>query len=303
MAFSKETIPDQSGKTVLVTGANSGLGFETAKALAAKGARVIMTVRDEAKGLAAIDMIEVDVPEANLDLRLMDLADLEEVKMLAKALHDEGVKLDVLVNNAGVMMPPRGVTKQGFETQFGTNHLGHFALTLQLLDLMNVDGDARVVTVSSEMHKRGRIDFGDLQSERSYSPTGAYAQSKIANIYFGLELMRKCEAAGLKIKSLMAHPGYASTNLQYAGPTGIVRFFIPLANALFAQSAEAGAWPQLYAATMPDVNTGEYFGPKGLAGMRGAPGRDDPIRRAKDSEIAARLWDASENLTGVRWPY
>ncbi len=301
MSFSISEIPDQSGRTVLVTGANSGLGFETAKALAARGARVIMAVRDEAKGLAALDLIEIEVPEAQLELKSLDLSDLESVQALSRQLHDEGVQLDVLINNAGVMMPPRGLTKQGFETQFGTNHLGHFALTLLLLDLMKLEGDARVVTVSSEMHRRGFIDFDDLQSEQGYSPTAAYAQSKIANVYFGLELARKCMAAGMDVKSVVAHPGYAATNLQYAGPTGLVRLFMPLTNALFAQSAEAGAWPQIYAATMPDVKNGEYFGPTGLGNMRGAPGRNVPVARAQDKEIAARLWDVSEELTGVHW--
>lgn len=303
MSFSVQSIPDQTGKTILVTGANSGLGFETAKALALSGARVIMTARDEAKGVAALDMIEVEAPDAKLDLRLLDLADLEEVRMLANALHDEGEQLDVLVNNAGVMMPPRGVTKQGFETQFGTNHLGHFALTLQVLDLLKVEDDARVVTVSSSLHRSGKINFDDVQSEQNYSPTGAYAQSKIANIYFGLELQRKCDAAGIKLKSVMAHPGFASTNLQYSGPTGLTRFLMPVANAMFAQSAEAGAWPQLYAATMPDVGSGEYFGPTGMGNMRGAPGRNEPIALAKDADIAERLWQVSEEMTGVRWAH
>lgn len=303
MSFSATNMPDQSGKTVLVTGANSGLGLETAKAFAAKGAHVIMTARHEAKGVAAQDMIEVELPGAQLELRLLDLADLEEVRMLAKSLHDDNKRLDVLVNNAGVMMPPRGETKQGFEKQFGTNHLGHFALTLQLMDLMNTADDARVVTVSSGLHRNGKIDFDDLQSEKTYSPTGAYAQSKIANIYFGLELMRKCDAAGIKLKSMMAHPGYAATNLQTSGPSGMIRMFMPLANALFAQSAADGALPEIYAASMPDVKSGEYFGPSGFQNMRGAPGRDDPIELAKDKDIAARLWQVSEELTGVKWPY
>lgn len=303
MSFSISDIPDQSGRTALVTGANSGLGFETTKALAGRGAHVIMTARDEAKGMAALDRIEGDVPGANLELRLLDLADLEEVRMLAKSLHDDGQKLDLLINNAGVMMPPRGETRQGFETQFGTNHLGHFALTLLLIDLLKTDDDARVVTVSSDLHRRGQINFNDLQSAQNYSPTGAYAQSKIANIYFGRELARKCAAAGLNITSVLAHPGYAATNLQTSGPTGLLRMFMPLANAMFAQSAEAGAWPTLYAATMPDVKPGEYYGPTGLGGMRGAPGRGEPIARAKDEDIAARLWQVSEELTGVTWPY
>lgn len=303
MSFSAASIPDQTGRTFLITGANSGLGFECSKALAAKGANVIMAVRNEAKGIAAKDLIEAEVPNAQIELRLLQLDDLEDIARFSKSMHDDKRQIDVLINNAGVMMTPKGVTKQGFETQFGTNHLGHFALTLSLLDLMKTEGDVRAVTVSSNLHRSGQINFDDLQGEQSYSPTRAYSQSKIANVYFGLELARKCATAGLKLKSIVAHPGYASTNLQYNGPTGLTRMLMPLTNALFAQSAEAGAWPLLFAATIPDVNPATYIGPMGFMHMKGEPGFDKPVALAQDREIAKRLWAVSEELTGVKWPY
>jgi NAD(P)-dependent dehydrogenase (short-subunit alcohol dehydrogenase family) len=294
-------IPDQTGRIFLVTGANSGLGYETALELAAHGAHVIMTARDRAKGATAVNRIHERQPKASLDLRVLDLADLDSVRSFAEEL--DGQRIDVLVNNAGVMMPPRALTKQGFELQFATNHLGHFALTGLLMEALRKGDEARVVTVSSSLHKRGSIHFDDLTGERSYSPTRFYAQSKFANILFGLELDRRLQAAGSPIRSLLAHPGYSNTNLQSSGPTGLLNLVMKLSNPLFAQKAEMGALPQLYAATDPAAQSGQYFGPDGLGESRGHPKIVQPIAAAKDPATANRLWNLSEELTGVSYTF
>ena len=288
-------IPDQTGRTFIVTGANSGLGLETARQLAAKGADVIMTARSEAKGRAAA----ASIGGSNLDLRLLDLSDLDSVRAFA-----EGVEhVDVLVNNAGIMMPPRSLTKQGFELQFGTNHLGHFALTGLLFDRLRKGQDARIVTVSSSLHRSGSIHFDDLTGERKYSPTGFYSQSKFANVLFGLELDRRLRAAGLPLRSLLAHPGYSSTNLQSSGPTGIVKQLMKVSNVIMAQSVEMGALDQLYAATAPGAESGQFIGPDRLSESRGHPKVVQPVKSAQDPETARRLWDLSEDLTGVRFTF
>ncbi|UDY37308.1 oxidoreductase [Dermatobacter hominis] len=300
--WTESDIPDQTGRTVLVTGANSGLGLETARALAAHGARVLMTARDEGKGRAAIDQVRGTVRDADLELLLLDLADLDDVRRVADGL--EG-PLDVLVNNAGVMMPPRSLSPQGHELQFATNHLGHFALTGLLLDRLvaasNAGADARVVTVSSTMHRPGRIHYDDLTGERGYSPTGWYSQSKFANVLFGLELDRRLRAAGSSIRSLVAHPGYAATKLQTSGPTGIMKSLMAVGNRVMAQSAEAGARSELYAATDPAAQGGTFIGPDGLGQNRGHPKVVRPVGRAEDPDDARRLWELSEELTGVHF--
>ncbi|WP_344885791.1 oxidoreductase [Allokutzneria multivorans] len=290
--WTAEQIPDQEGRTFVVTGANSGLGFETARALAAKGARVVLTARNAERGGAALAKIRVEYPGADLELASLDLADLDSVRAFADGF-DEPV--DVLVNNAGVMMPPRKLTKQGFESQFATNHLGHFALTGLLLGQIR----ERVVTVTSGLHRRGVIQFDDLTRERAYSPVDAYAQSKLANVLFALELHRR---AGSSLVSTYAHPGYSATNLQSSGPTGVLNLLLKPANMLVAQSAEQGALPQLYAATAGDVRGGDFFGPDGLGEMRGYPKRVQPVHAATDPDTAARLWTVSEELTGVTYP-
>jgi NAD(P)-dependent dehydrogenase (short-subunit alcohol dehydrogenase family) len=288
-------IPDQTGRTFIVTGANSGLGLETARQLAAKGADVIMTARSEAKGRAAV----ASIGGSNLDLRLLDLSDLDSVRAFA-----EGVgHVDVLVNNAGIMMPPRSLTKQGFELQFGTNHLGHFALTGLLFDRLRKGQDARIVTVSSSLHRSGSIHFDDLTGERKYSPTGFYSQSKFANVLFGLELDRRLRATGLPLRSLLAHPGYSNTNLQSSGPTGIVKQLMKVSNVIMAQSVEMGALDQLYAATAPGAESGQFIGPDRLSESRGHPKVVQPVKSAQDPETARRLWDLSEDLTGVRFTF
>jgi NAD(P)-dependent dehydrogenase (short-subunit alcohol dehydrogenase family) len=300
-SWTAEQIPDQTGRTVLVTGANSGLGLVTARQLARHGAIIVLAVRNEAKGRQALAGLRAAQPDARLDLRVLDLADLDSVRRFADGLHTDGVTVDALVNNAGVMMPPRTLSPQGQESQFAANHLGHFALTGLLLDLLRGGRDPRVVTVSSTLHKQGRIHFDDLTGERSYSPTGFYNQSKFANVLFGLELDRRLRAAGHPVRSLLAHPGYSATNLQTTGPTGLYRWAGRIGNRLLAQSAEMGALPQLYAATDPAAESGQFIGPNAWAETKGYPTVVRPSAAATDEQTARRLWTLSEELTGVRY--
>ncbi|MEY9863377.1 NAD(P)-dependent dehydrogenase (short-subunit alcohol dehydrogenase family) [Catenulispora sp. GAS73] len=300
--WTADAIPALTGRTFVVTGANSGLGLEAARLLAGNGAHVVMTARSRVKGEAAAARIGQDVPGASLELRTLDLADLDSVRAFAQGLHDDKVGVDVLINNAGVMMAPQGQTKQGFEVQFGTNHLGHFALTGLLLDLLTEGSDPRVVTVSSTLHKQGSIDFDDLMRTKGYNPNAAYAQSKLANLLFGLELQRRLSAAGSPVRSLMAHPGYSATNLQFAGPTGWRKAIMHVGNPLFAQKASIGVLPEVRAAVAPDVVGGQYYGSAKFMEMRGYPELVQPSRRAQDPAVAARLWEESEKLTGVVFP-
>jgi len=261
---------------------------------------VFGTARDPGKAQAAAAEIRREVPGAKLEMRQLDLADLASVREFAAATAAAG--LDVLVNNAGIMMPPQSVTRDGFELQFGTNHLGHFALTGLLIERLAQGTDPRVVTVSSLEHRPGRIDFDDLASERGYDPRRAYQRSKFANVVFALELDRRLRAAGLPVKSVLAHPGYSATKLQTTGPTGAMKALLRVGNRVFAQSAERGALPQLYAAAAPGVEGGEFYGPDGTRELRGAPTRVRPVERARDPELGRRLWQVSEQLTGVRYP-
>jgi NAD(P)-dependent dehydrogenase (short-subunit alcohol dehydrogenase family) len=299
-------IPDQSGRTVLITGGNAGLGYQTALQLARKGARVLLAARDRARGAAALERLGTEVPAGHAELAELDLADLACVERFSTAFLASGRDLDLLVNNAGVMaIPRRETTAQGYERQFGTNHLGHFALTGRLLTALLRRPGGRVVTVSSNRHKQaGGIDFDDLQGERGYRPWRAYDQSKLANAMFVLELDRRLRAAGLGVVSAGAHPGFAATNLQFAGPrsggTSVVARGLGLATRLIAQPASDGALPQLYAATAGNVRGGEYFGPDGRGERRGhhpKPVSFSPA--AQDKAAAARLWAVSEELTGV----
>jgi NAD(P)-dependent dehydrogenase (short-subunit alcohol dehydrogenase family) len=285
-------LPDQHGRTAIVTGGNSGLGAVTVRELARAGARVLLACRDTAKGAAVAAAVEGDV-----EVRPLDLADLASVRAFAAGVQEP---VDVLVNNAGVMAPPRGRTADGFETQIGTNHLGHFALTGLLLEHVR----DRVVTLSSIAHRMGRIRFEDLQSEGRYGPWTAYNQSKLANLLFALELQRRLTAGGSPLRSVAAHPGYANTNLQFAGPAmaqqAVGGAFWRFANGVVAQSAADGALPTLYAATQ-DLPGGSYVGPRGPFEMRGAPKLVKPRPHARDPQSAARLWGVSEQLTGVHY--
>jgi NAD(P)-dependent dehydrogenase (short-subunit alcohol dehydrogenase family) len=298
--WTADQIPNEDGKVAIVTGANSGLGLITARELARAGATVIAAAR-KGKANAALGAIAGAVPNASVEPRELDLADLDSVAAFAERVAAEHPRVDLLINNAGVMMPPRSTTAQGFELQFGTNHLGHFALTGRLLERLAAAGSARVVTVSSLEHRPGRLDFDDLQSERSYSPRGAYQQSKFANAIFGLELDRRLRAARSPVISVLAHPGYSATNLQVSGPTGLMKAVLRVGNQLIAQSADQGALPQLYAATAPGVESGSFIGPDGFREARGHPTEVKPVGRARDAEAGRRLWEVSEELTGVRY--
>ena len=304
--WTADDIPDQSGKTVLVTGGNSGLGYETVLQLARKGARVLLAARDRGRGTAALERLGAEAPGNQAELARIDLADLTSVERFAAGFLAGGEGLDLLINNAGVMaIPHRETTAQGYERQFGTNHLGHFALTGRLLPALARRPGSRVVTVSSNRHKSAKgIDFDDLQAEHGYRPWGAYDQSKLANAMFVLELDRRLRAAGLDIISAGAHPGFAHTNLQVSGPrsggTSLVARGMGLATRLFAQPARDGALPTLYAATAADVHGGDYFGPDGSGEMRGHhPKLVQFSAAAHDQAAAARLWAVSEDLTGV----
>jgi NAD(P)-dependent dehydrogenase (short-subunit alcohol dehydrogenase family) len=292
-------IPDQRGRVAVVTGANSGIGLVTARELARAGARVVLAVRDAEKGAAAGREIAEAVPGADLEVGSLDLSSLASVRGFAEWFEREHEALDLLINNAGVMAPPRRVTTDGFELQFGTNHLGHFALTGLLLGRMEGREDARVVTVSSGAHRMGRINLDDLQGERRYGRWSAYGQSKLANLLFAFELDRRLRAAGSAIRSVAAHPGYAATNLQFAAPPMPDRLIMAFSNRVFAQSAEMGALPLLYAATQPALEGGTYVGPDGLFEQRGYPKPVEATGAARDAEVARRLWEVSEGLTGV----
>jgi NAD(P)-dependent dehydrogenase (short-subunit alcohol dehydrogenase family) len=299
-AWTAADIPDQAGRTAVVTGGNSGLGYETCRALAMRGANVIMAVRDENRGRAAADRLRSGTGR-EVQIARLDLADLDSVRAFATGLIERGAPIDLLVNNAGIGMAPRSVTAQGFESQFGVNHLGHFALTGLLLPLLHRGADARVVTVSSEAYRDGVIDFDDLHGERSYQPLRCYRQSKFANVLFGLELDRRLRASGVPVLSVLAHPGLAKTNLPSSGANGPVNLILRVGNAVVAQSAERGASSQLRAATAPDVEGGQFFGPGGLAGMWGPPVVLQPGPKAADPDTAARLWAVSTDLTGVAY--
>jgi NAD(P)-dependent dehydrogenase (short-subunit alcohol dehydrogenase family) len=295
-------IPALDGRTAVVTGANSGLGFHTALELARHGAHVVLACRDASRGQAALERIRSVAPEAAVELDELDLADLASVRKFAGA---RGQTLDVLVNNAGVMAIPRRETADGFEMQLGTNHLGHFALTALLMPALLARPGARVVTVSSTVHRSGSIHFDDLMLERGYRPWKAYSQSKLANLLFAYELDRRARAAGRELASVAAHPGYAATNLQSVGPRergsrlGVA--VMRAANAVLAQSDAMGALPSLYAATAPAVEGGQYFGPGGIAQQRGYPKLVESNRASHDLDVARRLWEVSEELTGVRF--
>ncbi len=300
--WTADRIPDQHGRVALVTGANSGLGLVTARELARARASVVLACRDTRKGETARRGILSSAPAAKVEVAALDLGSLDSVRSFAERFKDEHAGIDLLINNAGVMAAPRRQTKDGFELQFGTNHLGHFALTGLLIDLMKRRNDARVVTVSSGAHRMGRIAFNDLQGERKYRRWGAYGQSKLANLLFAFELDRRLRAAGSSVRSMAAHPGYAATNLQSAAAPTLDRLLMSVANRLMAQSAEMGALTTLYAAAYPGLLGGVYIGPDGFLEQRGYPKQVAAKPTACDQDVARKLWDVSEELTGVHFP-
>jgi NAD(P)-dependent dehydrogenase (short-subunit alcohol dehydrogenase family) len=296
-------IPDQSGRVAVVTGANSGLGLVTARELGRAGAKVVIACRNVDKGSAALSSIRAEVPSVDASVSALDLADLASVRGFAARLAGEHERLDLLVNNAGVMAPPRRLTVDGFESQIGTNHLGHFALTGLLLSVLLAAPAPRVVTLSSGAHRLGTIKFDDLQREHGYNNWMAYGQSKLANLMFSFELQKRATAAGANLLSVGAHPGYARTNLQFAGPHLYEQLLMRITNPILGQSADMGALPQLYAATAPDVPGGSFIGPDGFMEQRGHPHVVTAAGKAYDEDAWRRLWEVSEQLTGVGYEF
>ena len=299
-----EDMPDLAGKVALVTGGNSGLGFETVKALAGKRAQVILACRDTAKGFAARDQICQQTPDASIEVMQLDLANLASVRQFVEEFVAKHDQLHILLNNAGVMATPHRTTADGFELQFGTNHLGHFALTGLLLEVLLNTPNSRVVTLSSLAEKMGRIKFDDLMSEKSYERWLAYGQSKQANVLFAYELQRKLDAVEASTISLAAHPGVAATNLRTKLMTGETPFLHRIQGyfwEIISQGVEMGVLPQLYAATAPDVKGGEFYGPGGFLQRAGYPQKVRSSRKSYDESLARKLWAVSENLTGVKY--
>jgi len=304
MTWTVDNIPDQTNRVALVTGANSGLGYETSLALAQKGASVVMACRNMDKGEAAKNSVLEHAPDAKVDLRTLDLSSLASVREFAEGFKRDYDRLDVLMNNAGLMALPRRETADGFEMQFGVNHVGHFALTGLLLDMLLATDNSRVVNVSSGAHKMyPQINFDDVMGEQEYKRWDAYGQSKFANILFTKELQRRFEAAGAKSMAVAAHPGLSTTNLQpttaqEGDASWLEQKFLTLLTPMLGQSPAAGALPQLRAATAPDVQGSQYYGPKWF-GIRGAPVLEEPHKNTQDADMAGKLWEVSRDLTGV----
>jgi len=311
MSWSSADVPEQTGKTVVITGANSGLGYQAAGTLAKRGATVVMACRSVDRGESAAAKLrrQIDGTDPDFDVRECDLASLDSVEAFAEAFQEDYDELHALCNNAGVMAIPRSETEDGFETQFGVNHLGHFALTGHLLEtLVATPGETRVVAHSSGAHEGGDIDFEDLHHEASYGKWEAYSQSKLANLLFAYELQRRLDEADVEDTIAVAcHPGYADTNLQSRGPeqegSAVKLYAMKAANAVFGQSAAQGALPLLYATTADDVEGGDYVGPGGLMNMRGAPEKQRSNDRSYDEDLADRLWAVSEEETGVEYDF
>lgn len=299
--WSAADIPDLNGRTAVVTGASNGIGFATALELARKGALVILAVRDHGRGEAAAERIRGEVPDARLALQLMDLSDLETVEAGAARIAAAHPQLDLLINNAGVMMPPPKRTAQGHEQHFGVNYLAHFVLTLTLLPRMAALGDARVVTVSSLAHRVGRLKLDDL-SGAGRRPFALYAQSKLADACFAQELDRRLRAVGSAVKSVAAHPGFAGTHLAEGINPGLTRQLMAWSFPRFGQTLWDGALPTLFAATAPSVQSGSFFGPDGIGELAGAPRPVRLAQRARDPDSARALWELSEALTGLTMP-
>ncbi|MCK0175669.1 MULTISPECIES: SDR family NAD(P)-dependent oxidoreductase [Mycobacteriaceae] len=294
-------VPDQEDRVAVITGANTGIGYEAAAVLAAKGAHVVLAVRNTDKGHRAAERIRAATPHADVTVRELDLTSLDSIRRAADDLRAEYPRIDLLINNAGVMMTPKATTKDGFELQFGTNHLGHFALTGQLLDnLLPVEG-SRVVTISSNAHRFGGMNFDDLQSERKYNRVTAYGQSKLSNLLFTYELDRRLTAKGAPTIAVAAHPGTSSTELT-RNLWPVARKPVELVWGLISQTPEMGALPTLRAATDPQVRGGQYYGPSDLNEQRGYPKLVQSNGRSHDEAAQRRLWAVSEELTGVTFP-
>ncbi len=307
MAFTEASLADLSGQVVVITGANSGIGFEAARAMAARGATIVMACRNMTKGQQALARIRAATGTTAARVEELDLSRLTSVRAFAERVGQEHDHIDRLINNAGVMAIPYRRTEDGFEMQMGTNHFGHFALTGLLLDALLAAPSPRVVTVSSLAHWFGSIRLHDLHWERHYAKWPAYAQSKLANLLFAFELQRRLRAATSSALSVACHPGFASTNLQFVGPelegSKLMMTLMGLNNRYLAQSAAEGALPTLYAAWSPSVRGGDFVGPRGPLGVRGEPGPARASKRARDPELAVRLWAVSEELTGVTYRF
>lgn len=300
--WTPDRVPDLTGQTFVVTGANSGIGYEACRVLAARGARMLWLCRNPAKAQAAEAELKREHPTAHVVHIVCDLADLESVRAAADAVREHTDALAALVNNAGIMMvPDRQLTAQGMELQLGVNHMAHFALTGWLLDLVEAGGQ-RIVSVSSGAHHPGRFDFDDLMWERGYGAIRAYTRSKLANLLFTHEANRRLPAAGRATRAYVGHPGYSATNLQTTGPGALLAGIMKIGNVVVAQSAERGSWPTLLAATDPAAEPGVYYGPTGPFEAFGKVGVCHPSRKALDEATAAQLWEASERWTGVAWP-
>lgn len=306
-SWTPEDVPDLSGRVVVVTGANSGIGFDATRLFVENGAHVVLACRSTDRGEnARREVLETD-PPGSAEVMELDLASLESVRTFADRFLESHDRLDVLVNNAGVMFLPYRETEDGFQVQFGVNHLGHFALTGLLLDrLVETDGESRVVTVASEYHQQGTLeDLEGIHEEANYGKYRAYGDSKLANVVFAYELQHRLLEAGHEVTSVVVHPGYADTDLQRRGPeqegSRLKLWGMKAANALFGQSAERGAWPTVFAATHPGIHGGEYVGPGGIMNMRGSPEIQNSSDRSLEGDLAERLWERSEEWTGVEY--
>jgi NAD(P)-dependent dehydrogenase (short-subunit alcohol dehydrogenase family) len=295
--FTDADVPDQRGKTIFITGANTGIGFECAMVLAGKGARVLLGCRSPEKAEAARQRIVAAHPQADVVLVPIDLGDLASVRSAAGVVAAEA-RLDVLINNAGIMMAPRALTQDGFESQLGVNHLGPFLLTSLLLPKLEATPHSRIVNTSSNAHKAGNIDFDDLSAERSYSALGRYNQSKLANLLHTFELNRQLRERGSSALAVTAHPGATDTDLVRHLPTFVVNWVLPIVRPMFNKPHE-GAWPTLLAATAPDVEGGQYFGPGGFGEFAGPARQVKATARANDDALAAKLWQVSAELVGA----
>ena len=295
--FTAADVPDQTGKTIVVTGANTGLGFEVAKTLAGKGARVLLGCRSVSKAQAAKDRILAIFSKADVVIVELDLGSLVSIQKAAQQINQE-LRLDILINNAGIMVPPLAFTQDGFESQFGVNHLGPFVLTSLLLNKIRATTDARIVSTASIAHRKGKIDFDDINSKKYYGAWARYAQSKIANLYFGYELQRRLHAIGDNTISVVAHPGIADTELPRYIPKPFM-LLMPVLK-LFFNTAEQGAWPTLCAATMVGVKGGEYYGPSKRGEIAGPAIKVRSNKRSHSESIAKKLWELSIEMTGVK---